>query len=68
MKVVATSKGYYGGAIREKGEEFDIGANEKLGSWMAPVEPIEVKADKPKPSKKETPKVAEPEPAADEVM
>lgn len=36
MEVTAKERGYYGGAIKEVGETFDITKPEHLGSWMQP--------------------------------
>ncbi len=43
MKVVATQKGYFGGQVREPGDEFDAPEGSKA-SWFKPVpaaEPVE---------------------------
>jgi transposase-like protein len=37
MQVVAIAKGYYGGKIREVGEEFEISSPNLLGKWMKEV-------------------------------
>lgn len=38
MKVRAKDKGYYGHAMREAGEEFEIQSVKELGAWMEPLE------------------------------
>lgn len=43
MKVVATAKGYFGGVIREEGDEFEVDKG-VTGSWF---EPVADDADKP---------------------
>lgn len=37
-KVVAISKGYFGGVIREVGDKFEWPDETKLGSWVKPAE------------------------------
>lgn len=37
MKVVATEKGYFGGQVREKDEQFDVPEGTK-GSWFKAVD------------------------------
>lgn len=36
-RVRALARGYFGGAIIEAGEQFDINHDGELGSWMDPV-------------------------------
>lgn len=36
-RVRALARGYFGGAIIEAGEQFDINHDGELGSWMEPV-------------------------------
>lgn len=38
MKVKATAKGYFGGVIRNEGDEFEMPDDTKVGSWFYPVE------------------------------
>lgn len=38
MRVYANRLGYYGGVLREPGEEFDIQDEKELGSWMSRVD------------------------------
>ena len=54
MQVRATERGYYGGMIREAGDEFAIADKSELGSWMEVLKPA--KRAKPEPT-------PEPEPA-----
>lgn len=42
IKVRATTRGYYGGQIREAGEEFEVEDRKHVGSWMDPA--VEEKA------------------------
>ena len=37
MEVIAREKGFRRGAIVEPGTRFELGANERMGSWMEPV-------------------------------
>lgn len=34
IKVRATTRGYYGGVVREAGDEFEVETKEHVGSWM----------------------------------
>lgn len=36
IKVRATTRGYYGGQIREAGDVFEVETKEHVGSWMDP--------------------------------
>ena len=36
-RVRALARGYYGGVLRDEGEQFDIEADADLGAWMDPV-------------------------------
>ena len=48
MKVKATKRGYYGSAIRDPGDQFEIASKEELGSWMEPVKVVaQPKAEPP---------------------
>ena len=47
MKVKATKRGYYGSAIRDPGDQFEIASKEELGSWMEPVKVAQPKAEPP---------------------
>jgi hypothetical protein len=38
MKVIANERGFFGGEIRELGEEFSIENEKQLGSWMTPLD------------------------------
>ena len=50
VKVKATARGYYGGKLREPGEEFAVASKEDIGSWMqAPKPPRGQKAEKAVP-------------------
>lgn len=42
IKVRATTRGYYGGQIREAGDEFEVEDRKHVGSWMDPA--VEEKA------------------------
>lgn len=68
MKVRATSKGYYGGTIREVGEEFVIEAGSKLGLWMEPADSEEVYKPAPIRRGKSAAVGAKPEPVEEQVM
>lgn len=52
MKVVATAKGYYGGVIREEGDEFVVDKG-VTGSWFEPVADDHDKAEKPSRGRRE---------------
>lgn len=59
IEVIATSRGYYGGMVREAGDRFMVTG--KVGSWMAAV----VKsAPAPEQEPKPAPKTPAPEPKA----
>jgi hypothetical protein len=45
--VRALAKGYFGGAIREPGDVFEIAADADLGGWMQPVNPDDAERLKP---------------------
>lgn len=45
IKVRATTRGYYGGVVREAGDVFEVETKEHVGSWMDP-QVEEVKAPK----------------------
>lgn len=49
MRVYASRVGYYGGVLREPGDEFDIQDDKELGSWMTPVDQ---QAQRVKPGRK----------------
>lgn len=34
IKVRATTRGYYGGQVREAGDEFEVTDRKHVGSWM----------------------------------
>lgn len=36
IKVRATTRGYYGGVVRQAGDEFEVETKEHVGSWMDP--------------------------------
>ncbi len=42
-RVRALVRGYYGGQIRERGDEFEIAADTDLGGWMDPVADADAK-------------------------
>lgn len=42
-RVRALARGYYDGAIRERGDEFEIAADTDLGGWMDPVSEADAK-------------------------
>lgn len=42
IRVKATQRGYFGGIIREEGDEFEIKGKKQLGSWMQIVPAPEV--------------------------
>lgn len=56
IEVIATSRGHYGGMVREAGERFTITADTKIGSWMsAVVKPAQEQEPKPAPEPTKAP-------------
>lgn len=37
VRVRALARGFYGGALRERGVVFEIAADDDLGGWMEPI-------------------------------
>lgn len=55
MKVIATKTGFFAGALREAGTEFEVPASFKA-SWAVPVGSPEAEEAKSKPRAKPAPK------------
>lgn len=49
IKVRATTRGYYGGVVRQAGDEFEVETKEHIGSWMDPA--VEEKGPAKEPAK-----------------
>jgi hypothetical protein len=49
IKVRATTRGYYGGVVREAGDVFEVETKEHVGSWMDPA--VEEKGPAKEPAK-----------------
>ncbi len=47
-RVRAIARGYYGGIIRDPGDEFEIDADDDFGGWMVPVTQADIQRLAPK--------------------